>query len=471
MIRKTVLALGASLWLVPVSGFAAQQSDTDTYRLLNLFGDVFERARRDYVDEVSDETLIENAVNGMLSSLDPHSGYLNPKSYKEMQVQTEGEFGGLGIEVTLENGWVKVVSPIDDTPASRAGIRPGDFITHIDGQAVLGLTLNEAVEKMRGPANSDIRLTVRRESKSPFELTLTRAVVKIQSVRSRIEKGVGYIRITQFNQRTESGLNNALKEIKAQEGDKLQGVVLDLRNNPGGLLDQAIAVANAFLDHGEIVSTRSRRPEDIQRYNARKGDQIRNLPIVVLINDGSASAAEIVAGALQDHHRAILVGTRSFGKGSVQTIIPLPSRGAMRLTTARYYTPSGRSIQGVGIEPDIVIEQAKLEVIPGSSHPRSEAELRHALSNPTTGATDAAREAREKERERAREAREKELKEKELKEKELKEKDGKDGKDKPSVMDSLEGGPKLGSADDYQLARAFDILRSLSLYRLSKTPN
>ncbi|MBF0560406.1 MAG: S41 family peptidase [Alphaproteobacteria bacterium] len=456
MIRKAVIALGAAVWLAPVPGFAGQHNDNDTYRVLDLFGDVFERTRRDYVDEVSDETLVENAVNGMLSSLDPHSGYMNPKSYKDMQVQTEGEFGGLGIEVTLDNGWVKVVSPIDDTPASRAGIKPGDYITHIDGKAVLGLTLNEAVDKMRGPANSDIRLTIRREGKNPFDLTLTRAVVKIQSVKSSIENDMGYIRITQFNQRTDTGLDAALKEIKEKEGDKLQGIVLDLRNNPGGLLDQAIAVSNAFLDYGEIVSTRSRRPEDIQRFNAHKGDQIRGLPMVVLINDGSASAAEIVAGALQDQRRAIVVGTRSFGKGSVQTIIPLPSRGAMRLTTARYYTPSGRSIQGVGITPDVVIEQARLEALEnGSSHPRSESELRHALRNPNSAKGES--DANDKDTQSP---------------KDTPSKDPKDPKDKtPAAPDGLSGEPKLGTPEDYQLGRAFDILHSLSLYRLSKSGN
>src|SRR5262252_10018905 len=338
------------------------QSNADTYRQLDLFGEVFERVRADYVEEVSDEQLIESAINGMLSSLDPHSSYMNAKNFRDMQVQVRGEFGGLGIEVTMENGLVKVVSPIDDTPAAKAGLKPGDFITHLDGEAVLGLSLNEAVERMRGPVNSDLKLTVRREGKDPFDVMLKRAVIKIQSVKSHLEgSDIGYIRITSFNEQTDSGLQNAMKALKNQAGTKLAGIVLDLRNNPGGLLDQAIAVSDDFLEQGEIVSTRGRHAEGGARYNAHPGDITGSLPMVVLINGGSASASEIVAGALQDHHRAVLLGTRSFGKGSVQTIIQLPGHGAMRLTTARYYTPSGRSIQARGIDPDIVVEAAKIE--------------------------------------------------------------------------------------------------------------
>src|SRR5713101_2621427 len=342
---------------------AAPSNNAETYQQLNLFGDVFEQVRADYVDDVSDDTLIEGAINGMLTSLDPHSNYLNAKNFNDMKVQTRGEFGGLGIEVSMENGLVKVVSPIDDTPAAHAGLKPGDFVTHIDGTPVQGLTLPEAVEKMRGPINTDINLTIRREGKEPFDVKLTRANIKIQSVRSHIEgDNIGYIRITSFNEQTDVGLANALKNLKTQANNKLIGVVLDLRNNPGGLLDQAVAVSDAFLDKGEIVSTRGRRSDDAQRYNARPGAKAASgLPIAVLINGGSASASEIVAGALQDHHRAILLGTRSFGKGSVQTIIPLAGHGAMRLTTARYYTPSGRSIQAKGIDPDIVVEAAKIE--------------------------------------------------------------------------------------------------------------
>ena len=343
-------------------GGAATSNSPDTYKQLNLFGEVFERVRAQYVDDVSDDSLVESAINGMLTSLDPHSNYLNTKNFNDMKVQTRGEFGGLGIEVSMENGLVKVVSPIDDTPAARAGLKPGDLITHLDGDPVQGMTLPEAVEKMRGLVNTEIKLTIRREGKEPFDVKLTRATIKIQSVRSHLEAdNIGYVRITTFNEQTDVGLNNAMKNLKQQAGNKLLGVILDLRNNPGGLLDQAVAVSDAFLDKGEIVSTRGRRSEDAQRYNARPGDIAAGLPLAVLINGGSASASEIVAGALQDHHRAILLGTRSFGKGSVQTIIPLPGHGAMRLTTARYYTPSGRSIQAKGIDPDIIVEAAKIE--------------------------------------------------------------------------------------------------------------
>src|SRR6266699_5674175 len=369
MKRSGLVAVAAATVLVfslrQDVGAAAPANSGETYKQLNLFGEVFERVRADYVDEVSDDTLVESAINGMLTSLDPHSNYLNTKNFNDMKVQTRGEFGGLGIEVSMENGLVKVVSPIDDTPAAHAGLKPGDLITHLDGTPVQGLTLPEAVDRMRGPINSDINLTIRREGREPFDVKLTRAIIKIQSVRSHIEsKNIGYIRITSFNEQTDVGLANALKSLKQQADNKLIGVVLDLRNNPGGLLDQAVAVSDAFLDKGEIVSTRGRRADDAQRYNAHSGDITGGLPMVVLINGGSASASEIVAGALQDHHRAILVGTRSFGKGSVQTIIPLPGHGAMRLTTARYYTPSGRSIQAKGIDPDIVVEAAKIEKTP-----------------------------------------------------------------------------------------------------------
>src|ERR1700747_1125235 len=346
-------------------GASPPANSAETYKQLNLFGEVFERVRAEYVDDVSDDTLVESAINGMLTSLDPHSNYLNTKNFNDMKVQTRGEFGGLGIEVSMESGLVKVVSPIDDTPAARAGLKPGDLITHLDGDPVQGMTLPEAVEKMRGLIGSEIKLTIRREGKDPFDVKLTRATLKIQSVRSHLEgDNIVYIRITTFNEQTDVGLNNAMKNLKQQAGGKLLGVVLDLRNDPGGLLDQAVAVADAFLEKGEIVSTRGRRSEDAQRYNARPGDIAAGLPLVVLINGGSASASEIVGGALQDHHRAILLGTKSFGKGSVQTIIPLPGHGAMRLTTARYYTPSGRSIQAKGIDPDIVVEAAKITVVP-----------------------------------------------------------------------------------------------------------
>jgi carboxyl-terminal processing protease len=315
----------------------------------------------------------------MLMSLDPHSSYLNPEKYEEMQVQTKGEFGGLGIEVTMENRLVKVVSPIDDTPAYRAGIKAGDLITHLDGKQVLGLTLSEAVESMRGPVGTDIVLTVRREGvDKPIEVTITRAIIKIQSVRSRAEGDAGYIRITSFNEQTVNGVKKAVKEIREQVGDDMIGLILDLRNNPGGLLDQAVGVSDLFLDKGEIVSTRGRRHDSTQRFNAKPGDLAEGLPVVLLINGGSASASEIVAGALQDHRRAIVLGTKSFGKGSVQTIIPISGRGAIRLTTARYFTPSGYSIQAKGIEPDIIVKPARIETVDDDKR-RSEATLRNAL--------------------------------------------------------------------------------------------
>src|ERR1700732_1125238 len=318
-------------------GAAPPANSTETYKQLNLFGDVFEKVRSDYFDEVSDDTLVEGAINGMLTSLDPHSNYLNAKNFTDMKVQTRGECGELGIEVSMENGLVKVVSPIDDTPAARAGLKPGGLITHLDGDPVQGMTLPEAVEKMRGPVSSEIKLTIRREGRDPFDVKLIRATIKIQSVRSHLEgDNIGYVRVTAFNEQADTGLNNAMKSLKQQAGNKLVGVILDLRNNPGGLLDQAVAVADAFLEKGEIVSTRGRRSDDAQRYNARPGDIASGLPMAVLINGGSASASEIVAGALQDHHRAVVIGTKSFGKGSVQTIIPLAGHGAMRLTTARY---------------------------------------------------------------------------------------------------------------------------------------
>ena len=398
---------------------AAASNSTETYKQLNLFGEVFERVRAEYVDDVSDDSLVESAINGMLTSLDPHSNYLNPKNFNDMKVQTRGEFGGLGIEVSMENGLVKVVSPIDDTPAARAGLKPGDLITHLDGDPVQGMTLPEAVEKMRGPVSSEIKLTIRREGKEPFDVKLIRATIKIQSVRSHLEgDNIAYIRITTFNEQTDVGLNNAMKNLKQQAGGKLLGVVLDLRNDPGGLLDQAVAVADAFLEKGEIVSTRGRRSEDAQRYNARPGDIAAGLPVAVLINGGSASASEIVAGALQDHHRAILLGTRSFGKGSVQTIIPLPGHGAMRLTTARYYTPSGRSIQAKGIDPDIVVEAAKIEKPPE----KGEAKV--------ATASDLKRD---------------------------------DSGDSPAEYGSVD--PSImGTPADYQLTRAVDMLRGIALF-------
>ncbi len=427
-----VTAVACILVSSPGATAEAEENIADTYRLLNLFGDVFERVRVDYVEESTDESLIEAAITGMLSSLDPHSSYLNAKRFREMQVQTKGEFGGLGIQVSMESGLVKVISPIDDTPAYRAGVEPGDLITHLDSDPVLGLTLGQAVDKMRGRVGTDIRLTIRREGSDPFDVTITRAIIQIKSVRSRLEDNIGYLRITSFNEQASKGVKEAITEMHEKLGDNLHGIVLDLRNNPGGLLDQAVAVSDAFLDKGEIVSTRSRRAEETQRYNARPGDLAKGLPMVVMINGGSASASEIVAGALQDHHRAIVLGTKSFGKGSVQTIIPLPGRGAMRLTTARYFTPSGRSIQVVGIEPDITVEQAKVETI-ATQRRRREADLRGALDNGTVPAKE-------------------------------KEKDKQKGKNGNNEKDDKTKETKTPISQDYQLARALDLLRGVTFF-------
>ncbi|MGI9126656.1 MAG: S41 family peptidase [Roseomonas sp.] len=366
-----------------VAAWAQEGGRAETYRLLNLFGDVFERVRAEYVEPVNDRDAIENAIQGMLSSLDPHSSYLNQRSFRDMQTQTRGEFGGLGIEVTQEGGYIKVISPIDETPAARAGVRPGDFITHLNGTSVQGLTLQEAVEQMRGQRGTQIKLTIRRQgAERPLELTLTRDVIRPQVVRFRLEEGnLGYVRITSFNEQTEVGLRRALQQLKQQAQGGLKGLVLDLRNNPGGLLDQAVQVTDDFLTQGEIVSTRARRQEDAQRWNAKPGDIADGLPIVVLINSGSASASEIVAGALQDHRRAVVLGVKSFGKGSVQTVMPIPGNGAIRLTTARYYTPSGRSIQGTGIEPDIEVLATREETRAGQPQRDREADLRRSLRN------------------------------------------------------------------------------------------
>ncbi|RED12260.1 S41 family peptidase [Pontivivens insulae] len=404
-------------------------ANATTYEYLDLFGSIFERVRADYVEEVDDRDLIEAAINGMLTSLDPHSSYLPPQDYSDMREQTRGEFGGLGIEVTQEEGFVKVVSPIDGTPADEAGVMAGDFVTHVDGESVLGLTLNEAVELMRGPVGSEIVITIVREGVEPFEVTIIRDTIQIQAVRGRTESDAVVLRLTTFNQQTFPNLLAEMEEqLEALGGiDNAMGVVLDLRNNPGGLLDQAVQVSDAFLEQGEIVSTRGRRPGDSDRYNAAPGDIAEGLPIVVLINGGSASASEIVAGALQDHRRAIIVGEKSFGKGSVQTIMPLQGSGAMRLTTARYYTPSGRSIQALGIEPDVIVaprangEELEDGVIPR----RSEADLRGAISNDSLTED----ERRQLEDERAR----------------------------------LEADSLLRN-DDFQLAYALDILRGLAVY-------
>jgi len=389
--RKTFLILlgataGAALTLVATQprlvllGASAKAATADTYRQLNLFGDVFERVRADYVEKPDDAKLVESAINGMLNGLDPHSSYMDPKSFKDMQIQTRGEFGGLGIEVTQEDGLVKVVTPIDDTPAAKAGIQANDIITHLDDESIQGLTLNQAVEKMRGPVNTKIKLKLMRKGvDKPIEVSITREIIRVRSVRfNKDGDDVGYIRITQFNEQTTDGLKKALSDLTAQMPDqKLKGFVLDLRNNPGGLLDQAISVSDAFLEKGEIVSTRGRNAEETQRFNARAGDLTHGKPLIVLVNGGSASASEIVAGALQDHRRATIVGTRSFGKGSVQTIIPLGSgNGALRLTTARYFTPSGRSIQAKGISPDVEILQDVPDDQKSRTETRGEAALR-----------------------------------------------------------------------------------------------
>ena len=373
--------IGPIIALPTFQALAQDGGRAETYRLLNLFGDVFERIRAEYVEPVADRDVIENAINGMLQGLDPHSSYLNPRSFRDMQVQTRGEFGGLGIEVTQENGFVKVISPIDDTPAARAGVRPGDLITHLNGQPTLGLTLQEAVEQMRGERGTSIRLTIRRDGeRNPVEITLVRDVVRPQVARFRLEgNDIAYVRLSAFNEQTEAALRRAVSQMRQQAGGNLRGLVLDLRNNPGGLLDQAVQVADDFLDQGEIVSTRARRAEDAQRWNARQGDIAQGLPIVVLINGGSASASEIVAGALQDHRRAVVMGVKSFGKGSVQTVMPIQGQGAIRLTTARYYTPSGRSIQATGIEPDIEVVATRPD--PNAPARDREADLRRALRN------------------------------------------------------------------------------------------
>jgi carboxyl-terminal processing protease len=384
----SVVAFSTMLAIAPAVAIAAE-SDEETFRQLELFGDIFERVRAQYVDEEADKDLIEAAINGMLQSLDPHSSYRNEDNFRDMQVQTRGEFGGLGIEVTMEQGLVRVVSPIDETPAARAGIEAGDFITHLDGESVLGLTLSDAVDKMRGRVGSDIDLTIRREGQDAFDVTVTRDVVRIRSVRSRVEGKAGYIRVTTFNEQTMEGVESSMASLKAELGDDIIGVVLDLRRNPGGLLDQAVKVSDAFRARGAIVSTRGREVDASQRFNAKKGDLAEGLPMVVLINGGSASASEIVAGALQDHSRAVIMGTTSVGKGSVQTIMPIGNHGALRLTTAAYFTPSGRSIQKTGITPDIIVEQAQVQEAAATGGVR-ESDLRNARDNEGTEQPDEA---------------------------------------------------------------------------------
>jgi carboxyl-terminal processing protease len=356
-----VVAIGIAVIALNTSQSISNTDNDDIYRQLTLFGNAFELIRDEYVEEVDDKTLVETAINGMLSSLDPHSNYLTEEDFKINQRNTRGEFGGLGIEVTTEDGYVKVVSPIDDTPAAKAGLQAGDLIIVIDDQDVLGLSLNEAVDIMRGPAGTDIELTILRGNDNFFDVTLTRAIIKMRAVRHESYGDIGYVRIVNFTEQTTPNLKKTIAELKKAHGDELKGVVLDLRNNPGGLLNESISVSDAFLNEGEIVSTRGRHDQSNSRHYAKSGDLLNGLPIVVLINSGSASASEIVAGALKDHKRAVIMGTRSFGKGSVQSIVPIRGHGAIRLTTARYYTPSGTSIQSTGIEPDIVVDRAVLE--------------------------------------------------------------------------------------------------------------
>ena len=373
-----IALIGFSIAIAIVSNSRAQSEDRDeTYRQLTLFGDVFQRVRAEYVEQVSDKDLIEAAINGMLTSLDPHSAYLPDDNFKKMQVQTTGKFGGLGIEVTMQDGFLKVVSPIDDTPAAKVGIQPEDLIVSVDGDSIVGVTLTEAVEKLRGPIGSEVTVVIQRADEEPFEVTIIRDEIKIRSVRSRLYDSIGYVRITTFSEQTTPGLLKAVEEMQDESDTGLSGLIIDLRNNPGGLLSEAIKVSDAFLEEGEIVSTRGRGEADIQHAYARPGDISDGLPIVVLINSGSASASEIVAGALKDHKRAVLMGTRSFGKGSVQTIRPMPGHGAIRLTTARYFTPSGISIQAKGIEPNITVALARIEKLEGG--PVREEDLRGAL--------------------------------------------------------------------------------------------
>ncbi len=450
MRSRTIFRISAAaLFLISVSGVCLADKAGDVYDLLNLFSDVFQRVRTDYVEPVKDSDLIEAAINGMLSSLDPHSSYLNEKNFKEMQVQTKGEFGGLGIEVTMEGGLVKVVSPIDDTPAFKAGIHAGDYISAINDEQVMGMTLSDAVDKMRGAPDTKIKITVLREGETePLEFNITRAIIRIKSVRSRTNGDLVYLRITQFNEQTIDKLRDEWEKQKKAIGD-VKGIVLDLRNNPGGLLDQAVAVSDAFLDGGEIVSTRGRDPENTKRYIAHGGDIAKDsagkdIPIVVLINNGSASASEIVAGALQDHKRAVVMGVKSFGKGSVQTIIPLPGHGAMKLTTARYYTPSGHSIQAKGITPDIAVEQAKIEPVKKSAIQRLEASLPHRLRRED--------EKNQSEQNKAQGEGNPETKPEAKKR----------SKPETSTGESDENMPEN---EDFQLARAYDLLRSLSVYR------
>ncbi len=425
------------------------QKAKQTLELMDLFGDVFEKIREDYVEEPDDKKVVEAAINGMLTSLDPHSSFLNEEDYKDMQEQTKGEFGGLGIEVTMKNGLVYVVAPIDDTPAYKAGLKAGDYISHIDGEAVYGMSIGDAVKKMRGKPGEVIVVKIIREGeKKPFDVSITRDVIKIKSVKSKTYDDVGYLRITSFTDNTGKNITEAVKKISEEIGkDKLKGWVLDLRNNPGGLLTEAISVSDAFIEKGEIVSTRGRHPKDSQKFDATVGDVTGGAPIIVLINSGSASASEIVAGALQDHKRAVIVGEKSFGKGSVQTVIPVASDTAIRLTTSRYFTPSGNSIQAEGITPDVEVKQGKLEYDDNVDRTK-EAELKGHLVN---GNGEKSKDEKEKARLQAVIAKLKKDKKAEITEADL----SGEAKDEDKPLDET----------DYQLARALDMVRALSVYK------
>jgi carboxyl-terminal processing protease len=388
MNKFRILILPVFVAITAISSYAVGvgnkvKVESSTLRLLDLFGDIYDKVKKEYVEEINDKDVMEAAINGMLTSLDPHSGYLNEKAFEEMRVHTKGEFGGLGIEVTMEHGLVKVFSPIDDTPAFKAGIKFGDYIVSINDEPVMGMTLNDAVKLMRGAAGSKINLTLIREgSNEPIEVNLTREIIKVKSVKAKSHDDIGYIRVSAFTEQTAESLKEEIKKFQASKTMKLKGLVLDLRNNPGGLLEKSIDIADIFIDRGEIVSTRGRGENNIVRYNAKPGDLIPNIPIVVLINGGSASASEIVAGALQDHKRATIMGTKSFGKGSVQSVIPIPGHGAIKITTARYYTPSGTSIQAEGIIPDIEVQEGKIEFNSNDNKRMfSEASLKGHLTN------------------------------------------------------------------------------------------
>ena len=414
-IKFKIFLLYTFLTIAPLSVYSIDKEISE-YDYLKFLGESIEKIKSDYVENIDNKEIVESAINGILSSLDPHSSFLNAKSLNDMKIQTKGEFGGLGIEVTMENGFVKVISPIDNTPAFKAGIKAGDYITHLDKESVVGLTLDEAVGKMRGPIGSKLKVTIGRVNTEPFDLTIKRDIIKITSVRSKLEKDVGYIRITTFSEQTNKSTSDAIKKLKKENKD-LKGFILDLRNNPGGLLEQAVAISNLFLEKGEIVSTRGRDSENPETYKAKPGDILKGLPLVVLINGGSASASEIVAGALQDHKRAIILGTQSFGKGSVQTIIPVNPFGALRMTTARYFTPSGRSIQKKGIAPDIIVEEAKVEKV-NKRNGNRESDLKGALDNPNQESDE-----------------------------------NKENSNKEDVV------------NDFQLSRALDLVRGISLYK------